>query len=330
MSKLTKLDRINGMFYGLAIGDSIGMPLEFFNTTPKFSFSPYINTVPFDINFQFASIHVDAPTVSDDTEMTLALLKSLLNSDMKYSSENSVKEYLIFGNTSKMLGRNTRKLFKGVTTIKGYQNRFSKLTDEEKENMQSNGSLMRASPLALLTENECIKTDCYLTNPNSINYFANIIFIHILRHLLNGGEKADCIDIATNIAMRDDCPDEIMEAVKDSMKKDVCRSLNGKLKGWVVSSLYIALYSFWTFEKYEDAVNFIINIKGSDTDTNASITGALFGAWKGKKTLEQEEYTSKNVEILENKLREIDELIEYVAEWNREGENVEMEIEFID
>src|SRR5688572_32151199 len=49
-------------------------------------------------------------------------------------------------------------------------------------------------------------------------------------------------------------------------------------------SLQNAFYQLFRAEDFEAALVATI-IKGGDTDTNAAIAGALYGAWKGRETI---------------------------------------------
>jgi ADP-ribosyl-[dinitrogen reductase] hydrolase len=299
-------DKIIGMFYGVALGDALGLPYEFKRISPKIEYSRYINKVPFAIQFRFAAISVKSCSVSDDTEMTLALLKSIYKHE-KYDKIDVILSYENFANNTNMLGKNTRKLFKGVKTLKGYQNRFLKLEEEEKENMQSNGSLMRASAL-VFTKKEDILTDTYLTNPNSVNYYCNLIYVSILKLLLLGKKKEEVKEYVIEESVNEKYPNVVRKVMTDSLGEKDERNISSKnIKGWVCSSLYIALYSFWNFEKFEEAMEFVIlKHPGSDTDTNAAITGALFGAHLGIEEMKKEEYTNKNIESLKETTARID------------------------
>jgi hypothetical protein len=89
------------------------------------------------------------------------------------------------------------------------------------------------------------------------------------------------------------------------------RDVSGKQKGWVCHSLYIALFTLFNFNTFDDAMHFVIGEHpGSDTDTNASITGALFGALLGYENMNKEFYTSQNIKLLESELSKIYKVIE--------------------
>ena len=74
---LTKQDRIAGGFYGLLIGDALGVPYEFYEAE---KLPPYeeIEMLP-PAGFRKTYPKVDAGTWSDDGAQALCLLESLLN-----------------------------------------------------------------------------------------------------------------------------------------------------------------------------------------------------------------------------------------------------------
>lgn len=291
------------MFYGVAIGDAVALPFEFHGTTPHIPKSDLINTVPFSVKFREYSIKVNT-LISDDTEMTLALLNSIIT-NQNYDRSSAILAYEEFANNSTLAGKNTRAMFKGIKTVKGYQNRFNKLEIKDKEEKQSNGCLMRASPLILVDPKD-IETDVYLSNPNKIALNCVNLFVLILKEIMKGKTREDigtfCFQQLDNLS------EEVKQAVLDSKFTEYKRDISTK-KGWVCNSLYIALYAFWHFNSFEEAMRFIVNIPRSDTDTNCSIAGALFGAYLGVHKMKQEKYTSQNIEILKKELTRFDQIL---------------------
>lgn len=96
------------------------------------------------------------------------------------------------------------------------------------------------------------------------------------------------------------------------------------------SAFYIAIKAFLDFDTFQDSMDWIIgNHKGSDTDTNAAISGALIGARLGYEKLSRESRTKVNIERLNNyfstysrdkkyTLLDIDEIISIVENSWRE------------
>lgn len=78
-----------------------------------------IPTVSLKIRFsKFHSLIIKPGSVSDDTKMSLALLRSLLSNDLKYDRDTVLINYMKWANSESMIGRNTRRLLKGVTTVR--------------------------------------------------------------------------------------------------------------------------------------------------------------------------------------------------------------------
>ena len=107
-------------------------------------------------------------------------------------------------------------------------------------------------------------------------------------------------------------PDVFVQTIQDILTNTI-RDISGKTKGWVCNALYIALLSFFKYETFQDAVDFVIHEHPkSDCDTNACITGALYGALLGYDKLKLEDITYKNIiSMKENNtiLQEFDKLI---------------------
>ena len=75
--KLTRDDRIAGGFYGLLIGDALGVPYEFYEAE---ELPPYeeIDMIP-PAGFRKTYRNVEAGTWSDDGAQALCLFQSLLD-----------------------------------------------------------------------------------------------------------------------------------------------------------------------------------------------------------------------------------------------------------
>jgi len=300
---LTVTDRRRGMFYGLAIGDALGTPHEFFRVKPKLPYTGLINTEhTLTVQWQFATTSIPPASVSDDTRMSIALLTSIIENKMEYDPEQAALAYMTFANSTSQLGKNTRRLFKGVKTLKGYRARFVKF-HSELVLCESNGTLMRASPLILLDE---LTPDHMLSNPNDINGDCNYAYLSLLRSIYIGKNKNQIKDdflICAKIYKP-----QVGQAILDSLDVNFKRDITGKTKGWVAHSLYIAFYSFWHFEAMEQAMQHVVTIVGSDTDTNAAIAGTIFGSYLGYSGLFMEDKSSKNISIVQKLTPEISQI----------------------
>jgi ADP-ribosyl-[dinitrogen reductase] hydrolase len=293
-------NKIKGMLMGLALGDALGAPHEF-----KYQNNIYTGELVYVVKlwnrFHGESV-IGLAAVTDDTEMTFTLIRQILKDD-GYIRNNIIRAYEDWATTSKMLGKNTRALFKGIKTVKGYEGRYEKMfSTPQNEWTQSNGSLMRCSPLVIFNNYDNIITDCKLTNPHPNNIEVELIYLYILKLLLVTGTLPK-IDDLYKYTKSDDIK-SVLDDVKNKVERDIAPK---EVRGWAITAFYCALYSIYNIENINDAYKYFILKKG-DTDTNAAILGALYGAKLGYTNLEQ--LCGENVSILLKNniiLRDIDD-----------------------
>ena len=277
-------DKFIGALYGVAIGDALGAPYEFRRASPKLDYNGILVDQNVYVKLQYSTIIIRPYTVTDDTEMTLTLLASILEKG-KYDRDDVISRYLEWANAehTTFMGRNTRTLMKGVKTIKGFEARRQKV---DMKNAQSNGSLMRALPLVLLGSwEEGVITDTNLTNDNDINRECSMIFVGILRYII--------FDQKLKLSCKEPI---IKDALRSALKGEILPGVMTKSKGWVVYALYVAVLTLLTVKNFEDGMDFIYkNFMGGDMDTIMSISGALLGALYGYNNMEKETKTSINI-----------------------------------
>jgi len=263
------------MFYGGALGDALGLPFEFRYSLPISDYHGKLEYKPMTISRPYGKRYAVVGQTSDDTDMTLALCYSIIESG-GYDPDTAILHYQRWANSKPLgMGRNTSALFKGVTTTKGYRSRRKKRFDlkNNPENNQSNGSLMRCSPLALFPgkDYQNVVEDINLTNPNTVNYEIGIIYVKILRQLLLGKSGLKPLEEAKQT--------EVIKAIHQAREREI-RDVITTGKGWVANSFYCAVYCLLHFTDYMEAINWVIRL-GGDTDTNAAIAGNLMGAKMG-------------------------------------------------
>lgn len=320
-------DHIKGMFVGLILGDCLGAAYEFTSKSkPK---PPYDGTLhSYSIQTRAGTKHMPAGQPTDDTEMTLTLLQTLIN-DKKYEVNNVIQGYLNWANGYPLSGKknakklnvtsmglNTSKLLKGVTTVKGYEKRFDKLKEKDELTSQSNGTLMRASPLALIYkfQGDVSDIDTSITNPNYVNIDASSIYVKLLYLILTHNYTELNSWYKNLIDEGVDLSDVVLDAVYYGWTRDYEGFLKAtgqnslsekKTKGWVINPLYITFAVLKEFTNFDEAMEAIITDPrfggpGSDTDTNAAIAGAMLGARLGFKRIMESENMSKNWDVIMN------------------------------
>lgn len=289
----TKADYYKGVYYGLMYGDAFGAPFEFYSNRGR-PVTPEL-ILPITMTSRWVGKRVGAiGQITDDTEMTIALLESVLSNN-DYIVDDVVRSYMDWANSTKMLGVNTRKLFKGIKTIKGFWNRW-KRTDFT--NLQSNGCLMRCTGLLPLADRPDFKgivtRDVSLTNDNDVCIDSVWVYLQIMIYLRHNKDlnsvrrKAD--RIITNKSVR-----KVFDDAVAGKKRDV----SGRDKGWVLHALYVAVYVLFHFHSFTDAMIYVVKLHG-DTDTNAAIAGALLGSLIGYNNMNREKYFRINIDKIIN------------------------------
>lgn len=293
---MLSLDKIRGMLIGVILGDALGVPHEFryqrnVPYTGKLEHKPYLI-----FRYQ-GTLNLAVGQYSDDGEMTLTLARSLA-ANKGYDVDNTLQRYIMWANSgTPLMGKNTRELLKGIKTLKGYQNRYTKkfLSTPQETWTISNGSLMRCSPLALIMDNYAVIQDCSLTNPHRVNQDTNQVYVSMVRMALHGYDPVTIISQLPSIIQTD----EVRSVLSEVLSKTP-RDLSN-MKGWCLHGLYCAIWCLLYCSSYAEAINWVIGEHpGSDTDTNAAIVGGLMGALYGYNALMKEPQTGENITILRN------------------------------
>ena len=296
-------NKIKGMLTGVALGDALGAPHEF--SRSKLIFKGEL-IYPITITSRFHGI-ITYPvgTVTDDTQMTLALARQI-SIDGKYNENNVILAYERFAKDCKFCGKNTRNLFKGVVTTSGYRNRYSKFfTTPMDEWTQSNGSLMRCSPLVVFPGYEDLISDTKLSNPHPNNIECAILYMYVLKSLLIKDQPPELEELFKYCKQPDVI--SLLNDVKNKKERDIAPK---SIKGWICTSLYCALYSVYNVTDITTAFDKYIKC-GGDTDTNAAIIGSLYGAKLGYTQLKEVYDRTDNINILfttNQILNDIDEI----------------------
>ena len=278
------LPRIQSVILGHAVGDALGVPVEFC-TREQLSRHPVIDMQG------FGTYTVPEGCWSDDTSMALATLDSLSQGklDLKDMMDKFAKWYHRdwYTPTGKMFDvGNTCS-----TAIENYSLR--KLPPEvcglAGEHSNGNGALMRIHPAALWawycqTEAEwesTIDKVSALTHAHECSKLGCKIYTRVLFALLDCPKKAS---VRRSIKEAASCyaasPEyhryaRIFSPEFPRLKKEDIQST-----GYIVHTLEAALWCLLNTKSYEECVLKAVNL-GDDTDTTAAVAGGLAGALYG-------------------------------------------------
>jgi ADP-ribosylglycohydrolase len=339
----SQFDTLKGMFMGVALGDALGVPFEFksfrvdseIGKPSTLKYTGLLLEEDGMIQFQYQQTKILAGSVSDDTEMTIASFRSILqtqhhNGGYVWNDVKAALQYMEWANSRPpMMGRNTRALFQGVKTMKGFASRQLKIFLGDFSNAsQSNGSLMRCSPLVVISGFDNMlyfsDKDVDLSNPNDVNRTCSRIYLSVLKKIVDGNATRETIRTYLTSQLEATTIPEISTALNDALSEYFTRDVSIN-RGWVCHAFSIALYTYLHYDNFDSAMRFIIlGHSRGDTDTNACIAGALIGASIGYAKMLAEENTSVNVSRLEKffensprkkyGMRDLDELLAMVCD----------------
>jgi len=285
------MNNLKGAIYGVFVGDALGTTYEFKKSSDV--------KLPVKLNIVGGGpFHVAKGQVTDDSEMTLALLYSILKKK-KYDKEDVAKAYIRWLKSEpKDNGITTAKALRNAKNYKDTVNNSIRLNSGSK----SNGFLMRIAPLTILgLENldKIIQEDVVITHSNKACYYTAKLYIYMLIYIINKGK--DYKKEALRIIDLDEHQDVINlkhivnSAEKTPYYRDI--KIDGHMMGFMYVSLQIAFHYLYHSKDYENAFKSIFKL-GGDTDTNGAIAGAFLGAKFGYnkipkrwiKTLEEADY----------------------------------------
>ena len=280
-------NNIKAGLFGLAVGDALGVPVEFESRT-------YLKENPVSDMFGFGTHHQPEGTWSDDSSLAFCLAESLCSGfDLNDIAKNFVRWYSadlwtphgeVFD-----IGIATRSAILNIA--KGHQPDLCG-GFEEKDN--GNGSLMRILPLVFYLQKEKdieiiyqkVKQVSSITHAHFRSVFSCFIYVVYCLEILKGKEKFEAYREMQRILLKfleDKKYNEFEIQLFDRiLKNDISTypEINIHSSGYVLDSLQASFWCFLNFETYEETVLKAVNL-GEDTDTTGAIAGGLAGIYYG-------------------------------------------------
>lgn len=286
---LTIEDKIKGAFFGVAIGDALGAPLEFMN---KKEIQHKYGTVKNMIGGGW--LNVDPGEITDDTQMTLAVAKGII--ECPDAPEPYVGKYFIdwLKTNPKDVGRTCRVSINNVIqTIKNsselndndevvpYEvwSAASKLTVQKSgRKTAGNGALMRTvyPGLFYTDEKKAVRVADRIgrmTHWDDSSAEACLLYTKIILYFIL--HSSDPIQKKV---------EEASDILTNTRYDDSLIPKNPNPTGYVVDSFYCALHCLYSTTDFKSALIMAVNM-GGDADTIGAITGGLAGALYGYKKI---------------------------------------------
>lgn len=287
------LERIKAVVIGHAVGDALGVPVEFCDREE-------LKDKPITEMVGYGSYPVPPGAWSDDTSMSLAALDSLANGgvDFEVIMDNFVKwcscdEYTPTGEMFD-IGRTCLNAIRRYLTNDDLPAIQSGLNDEYSN---GNGSLMRIHPFALMAHynrkthmawEEVIEQASSLTHAHERSILACKIYTTILFNLLSVPQK-NSIRLALRYAKCYYAQSSEFSHYSRLFDEDFEKAAEQDIKstGYVVDTLEAAVWCVLTTNSYAECVLKAVNL-GEDTDTVAAVAGGLAGALYGYESIPKE------------------------------------------
>ena len=274
------IDRFRGAMLGLAVGDSLGVPLEF--TIPG-SFQPVNDMIgggPFDL---------EPGMWTDDTSLALCLAQSLIEK-RKFDPTDQLSRYLMWYNEGYM-SVNGRCFDIGTTTQKAlhtFEETGKRYPGPDSEYSAGNGSLMRLTPVPLFYISSPIEaiemsgmssrtTHNHPLAVDACRYFGGLIHGALIGKLKDEILSPKYSTIPDYWEMNP-LSFEIDLVASESFKDKEPPEIRGRR--FVVKSLEAALWAFYKTKNFQDGCLLAVNL-GEDADTTGAIYGQLAGAYYG-------------------------------------------------
>lgn len=280
------IDQVKGALYGVAVGDALGVPVEF-------NQREYMDRNPVTDFIGYKSHNQPPGTFSDDASLTFCLAESLCYGyDLKDMADRFVR-----WQSNGYWSAHGRVFDIGMTTSRAI-NRLKKGTepqlagDFEEEN-NGNGSLMRILPLVFYTKEltideryEVVKNVSSITHSHVRSVISCFYYLELALQLLNGRNKEEAyLATATNVKLvlkEKAIIDLEIHLFAPLLEGDIKNNDSAKISstGYVLHSLIASVWCFMTTNNYQEATLKAVNL-GHDTDTTGAITGGLAGLYYG-------------------------------------------------
>lgn len=255
---------LSGMM-GLAIGDALGVPVEF-------SSREQLQKNPVTDMLEYGTHNQPKGTWSDDSSMAFCTVISLTEKGLNIEDIRKRFEDWYYNDYMTPHGR----VFDcGITVANAIRNR--KGCDDVYSN--GNGSLMRILPIAYylyihkeLNLYDVVKEVSSITHSHDRSVLGCAIYVHIAISLIEGKPLKDSITHA--LYTYKDYPEfyhyQDLYNLENLQENDINSS------GYVVSTLKASLWCLLSTSNYKDCVLKAVNL-GDDTDTVGAVCGGLAG-----------------------------------------------------
>lgn len=272
-------DRFRGCLLGLACGDAIGGPVEFYRRG-RF---PVVTGMNGGGKFQ-----LKPGEWTDDTAMALCLAHSLLERN-GCDPQDQMQRYWLWANEGHWSSRDYAfGLGKTVaSSLMRYKRTGNPLAGSTLPSTAGNGSIMRLAPIAMYFHGHgsLLIEAAELSSKTTHGADECLASCRLLATLIDGCLAGHAKEQAINEAAREASLPGMTRIFEQRFRAAQESEIRGS--GYVVECLEAALWCFWHSNSYSEAVLKAANL-GDDADTTAAICGQIAGAFYGESNIPTE------------------------------------------
>ena len=264
----TTRDRVRGCAVGAAVGDALGMPLEFGRRLPLDR-----------LVREMQGARLPPGTFTDDTEMALALADSLLAHRPLDPADLAQRFVAWFQAGPDDVGIHTSGVLSRIAAGTGWERAVEAVQGQHPESA-GNGSVMRCWPVALARWDDLdqllaeSRLQSRVTHPDPECVTGSAFVNAVIHQLVHGASTTEAVAGALETLKIPDPLRVVIEAAPLRGRDQLANS------GWVRHTLESAVWGLLTTGSFEDAVVQVVNL-GGDADTAGAVVGAMAGAAYG-------------------------------------------------
>lgn len=224
---------------------------------------------------------------TDDIELTLALLRSLVACRRVDLADVADKYLKWFATRPKDIGNLTRSALENLRAGEPPTQSGAIAWEDSGRKAAGNGSVMCCAPIGLLharrldglADDAAAVSRITHADPRCIG--GCIAVATAIAHLVRGGKDAEeAVERAAGAAAA--VSDEVRVAVERGVaRRPADLRVDGEDQGYVLHTVELAFSALATAEDFEEGIVAVVS-RGGDADTNACVAGALLGAKLGR------------------------------------------------
>ncbi|WP_299026859.1 ADP-ribosylglycohydrolase family protein [uncultured Thermanaerothrix sp.] len=268
--------RWRGVAVGAAVGDALGMPLEF-----------GLASHPRALIRSMRPGRLPAGHFTDDTELALAVAATLLERGYLDPDDLAQRFAEWYCSEPPDVGVHTQAVLSRLAAGESWEEAAEAVFRERPESA-GNGALMRSWPVALAfwRDLEALRQasvlQCRVTHRHAECVAACVFLNTLLARLVAGANLEAALETA--FVQASPLPAGLAHAIRLAPRR---RREELRNTGWVRHTLETAVWSLFNSHTFEEALIQAVNL-GADADTAGAVTGALAGALYGVEAIPEE------------------------------------------